>query len=232
MKHLRFRFSLLRLVIIVLAIANALVIARPQKNRWEKMSVSKSLDRLVVAIRKHHPEVKMPEQLTGIGGAELKQIRAELPDAPDQLFELLQRFDFECAALFDLDVHAPIEFSKNVQRQLKFYEEADGMLEGNLSGWTSSSHGCCKLDRSWREGWIPFGSSNGDSMFIDMDPADKGIAGQIVAVHEDGKYLTVKGYSLAHWLERVAENVESGNTSDSFGYTIYLPDRIDPPCGK
>ena len=145
-----------------------------------------------------------------------------MPSAPEQLFELFEHFDFECVNLFSpLCLLAPAVMQDRVAAQIEFYADVDSMLDEAWSGWADSTHRCCRLDLSWRTKWVPLGDFNGDTMFIDMDPADAGVAGQVVLAQEDGKFLGVVGYSIAHWLNRIAENVENGETAGDYSIFVY-----------
>ena len=186
------------------------------------MNVPDSFRRLIDAIRKHHPDFPLPEKIDGVSPSDLKSILANMPGAPEQLFELFEQFDFECVNLFrPLYLLAPAVMQNKVAAQIEFYADVDSMLEEAWSGWAGSTHRCCRLDLSWRTEWIPIGDFNGDTVFIDMDPAEAGVAGQVVSVQEDGKFLEVFGYSIAHWLNRIAENIENGETAGDYSVFVY-----------
>ena len=73
--------------------------------------------------------------------------------------------------------------------------------EGLLAGW-------------WNRGWLPIVSDNGNSINIDLDPADDGVVGQVFFFDHEQGAGPVLAHSFAEWLEQVAEELETGHTND------------------
>lgn len=223
------RFSIRHILLLMVAASIGLTIAyhRPQ-TKWEKMSVKESLDRLLAALREKHPELDL--NIQGLSPSEIDEIRKAVPEAHPQFFELLQYYDFTLS-----DVFFPIEFyqlkdtKQRIQHEIDSYES----IGYGDSKWipTQSSARCCRHDKMWREKWLPIGVFNGDTLFIDMDPAEDGVPGQIVSIQIDGWCLNVHGYSFAHWLNRIAENVEQGKTGPH-DYLPFVYDKLPPPDEK
>ena len=186
-----------------------------------------SLNGLLKILVEHHPEWDVANPLSGLKEETVSEIRTALPFVSNELPELLGLYDFKCCCLFPFfDAFAPSEYAVRIQSLIQFYTSANSIFQDAFQGWTSSTLDSCKLDRSWRTNWIPIGEFNGDHLFIDMDPSEHGIPGQIVETHEDGKYLAVIASSISHLLDRVASNVKNGETRDS-GYDDLFLDRIE-----
>ena len=221
------KFSIWHLLLVTLIIAVVIACSIEPRNRWEKMNVKDSLDRLTTAIRKHYPERKL-SPVVPMAPAELARLEKQLPMAPRQLFELFELYDFRRPNIFSsFTPISPSDMQDSIDGQIGFYEEYIGPLADNP--WTSCNGDYCKLNMAWRKKWIPLGLDfGGDMFFIDMDPAEGGIAGQIVSTNEDGWYLTVHAYSLAHWMGRIAENIENGRTR-SGGYSCKVYGELPNP---
>ena len=92
------------------------------------MNVPDAFCRLIDAIKKHHPDFPLPEKIDGVSPSSLKSIRASMPSAPEQLFELFEHFDFECVNLFSpLCLLAPAVMQDRVAAQIEFYADVDSM---------------------------------------------------------------------------------------------------------
>ncbi|MFK7768236.1 MAG: SMI1/KNR4 family protein [Mariniblastus sp.] len=196
------------------------------------MKVKEALDRLVSAIKKSHPQHNLSDTITGLSPEEVDQIEVSMPFASRELLELFHLYDFSCCNLFSpLYLSPPSEMKEAIDAQIDFYEEVDDLLEGIRGGWRSSSHEACKLDQSWRDKWIPIGDSNGNSVFIDMDPSENGALGQVVTIQESAKHLEVLGYSLSHWMERIATKLENLNSKNS-RYSCFMSEKIEAPTER
>ena len=186
-----------------------------------------SLNDLLRTLKEQHPDWDVPTTLTGLGEEAILDIRSALPVVPNELLELLGLYDFNCCCLFPFsETFSPIEYAMRIDALVQFYNDSNSIFQDSFQGWTSSTLESCKLDRSWRRNWIPIGEFNGDHMFVDMDPSDRGVLGQIVETHEDGKYLSVIASSFSHLLDRIATNVKNGETKES-GYGDLFLDRIE-----
>ena len=217
------RFSILHLLIITLVVAT-LVFWQTYvpKTKWEKMSVHDAIARLKAATEKHHPDVKL--ELKGLSPARIKQLRKSMPDAPEQLFQLMEHFDFASHQLLDPLTPLPPE-EMRAQIQIDYWKDVIG---GTLDGWSPDKQLCCKSDQLWRKKWIPIGEMNGEPWFIDMDPAENGIPGQIVSTTTDGFGLSIEAYSLAHLIDRMAEKFELGESPHD-EYVIFDYRELPPP---
>ncbi len=192
------------------------------RTKWEKMSVHDAIARLEVATKKHHPNIKLG--IDGISQTEIDELRKSIPHAPEQLFDLFEHYDFAShQLLYPLD---PLRADQmKPQIQIDYFED---MVGGEVDGWTPDKLRCCKADKLWREKWIPIGKINGDPWFIDMDPTENGVPGQIVSVTTDGFGLAVKAYSLAHLLDRMAEKFENGESYQG-EYSLFDNQELPPP---
>ena len=189
--------------------------------------IEDSLSGLVNVLAEHHPDWFISTPLTGLSDKAVSEIRSALPVGSNELMEFLSLYDFKCCDLFPFfDSFPPDEFAKKITALVQFYNDANSVFQESFEGWTSSTLESCKLDSSWRQNWIPIGENNGDYVFVDMDPSELGVPGQIVESHEDGKYLSVIASSFSHLLDRITEKVKEGETQDS-GYDDLFLDRIE-----
>ncbi|MEO0895713.1 MAG: SMI1/KNR4 family protein [Bacteroidota bacterium] len=63
----------------------------------------------------------------------------------------------------------------------------------------------------WNPNWIPFASStNGHFLCLDMDPAEKGSSGQVIAYFYDSGERPVLANSLKDWFEHTIKALEEG----------------------
>ncbi len=66
-------------------------------------------------------------------------------------------------------------------------------------------------DESWRRGWLPFASRDGDYLFISLESMDGHPAGSVWQFrHDDEPMISVVASSYEAWLQRWAEELESG----------------------
>ncbi len=192
------------------------------------MKVKAALDRLVSAIKKTYPQYAMPETITGLPQEEIDQLYVSLPFASDELEELFAIYDFACVNLFPpYYLAAPDEMAATIDTQIVYYDEVEELMDRDRVGWVSSTHNVCKTDQSWRNKWIPLGTYQKDTIFLDMDPAEGGVAGQVVASHERKQTLELLGYSLAHWMERIANHLE--NEKPGKRYACSIESEIEAP---
>ena len=215
-KKPRIRFSILQLLLLTLLVGSILAYKLNPKTKWEKMSVRDAFDHLEMTIKKYDPTFKPNTKPTP--PEQIAQLRKELPDAPEQFFELLKFCDYTKCNLFDpIDVMA-LDDLKNASKAESDFFDSLGLEH---EGWYPDKHGCVKPENHWREKWIPIGDFNGDPVFIDMDPTKKGIPGQIVRIHTDGWSVGVEAYSIAHWLELMAVQIENDKQFDGSAFTYH-----------
>jgi cell wall assembly regulator SMI1 len=63
----------------------------------------------------------------------------------------------------------------------------------------------------WHPGWISFASNGGgDSMCIDLAPAQGGTVGQIITMNHESSTRQKLANSFAEWLSELADTIESG----------------------
>lgn len=188
--------------------------------------LSHSFNRLLEALVKHHPEWPIAKPLIGLSDESLKTVKAVGEVCPTGLVDFLRLYDFKCCQLFPFfDAWRPVEYEARIAEIIEHFKEANSFFEGSFIGWTSSTLESCKLDQDWRKSWIPIGWNNADYVFVDMDPADSGVAGQIVTTNIDGKYLSVIASSFTHLLDRVSEIVEEGQLEEP-DYRYFFPRSI------
>jgi cell wall assembly regulator SMI1/ankyrin repeat protein len=66
-------------------------------------------------------------------------------------------------------------------------------------------------DDWWHRGWIPFASNGGgDSFCIDLDPAEGGTVGQVIAMNHETGSRPVLAKSFAEFLALLAQRLEDG----------------------
>jgi cell wall assembly regulator SMI1 len=81
------------------------------------------------------------------------------------------------------------------------FEQVEGVT--SLKGPVKSHH--------WNECWIPFQTLNGADIvtYLDLDPAEGGVVGQIIQQDMEGCHQEVVASSLSEWLERHLENLKN-----------------------
>ena len=178
-----------------------------QKTKWEKQNVADSVGLLRAVLRNHHPDLCW--SIGPAGEKQLRQLRKELQTAPPQLFDLLGIFDYSDTKFFSyIDPISLKQLGSASKRQLDFYNEFAPLNDGE-DGWMPDQYNCCQTDKRWRLDWLPFAEIDGDPIFFDMAPSKYGILGQVVRADSDGWGLDIQGYSIAHWIKRIAENIQS-----------------------
>ncbi len=213
----KIRFSIFHLLLFTLLVGMFLAFKTNPKSKWEKMSVRQAYDHLEKTIKKYDP--KFDWNASPASPETIARLRKELPDAPRQFFELLEICDYTACGLFSpIDLTPLHKLKDGTQVQMDFFYGNGFQHEG----WVPDKYGICKSEKHWRKGWIPLGDFNGDPIFIDMDPSETGIPGQIVSIQTDGWYLDPQAYSIAHWLYRIAEKVEKDKEFDGFAF-VYHP---------
>ena len=198
------RFSILSLLVVTFVIAGGFALTRPKPNKWESMSVKAAVERLETTIQKYEPEFKFTAQ--PLPAAQIAKLKRELPDAPQQFFELLEISDYQSSKLFSIWETVPYDELKDASEKTQARYNSLGF---GWEGWHGTNSPCCQADKFWRDKWLPIGDVNGNEVFIDMDPTEDGIPGQIVIVQTDGWYMSLMGYSIAHWLHRIADQIEA-----------------------
>jgi len=182
-----------------------------------------SLNRLLKALVKHHPEWPVAKPLIGLSDDDSETVKSIGDVCPTGLVDFLKLYDFKCCQLFPFfDAWCPTEYAAKIAEIIEDFSFA---FEDGFVGWTSSTLESCKLDQDWRTTWIPIGWNNADYVFVDMEPADSGVVGQIVEAQMDGKYLSVIASSFTHLLDRVSEIVEDGQLEES-DYRYLFPGEI------
>lgn len=216
------RYSILSLLILTSVVAGGLAMNLPKPTKWETMSVKDAIERLETTIQKYEPGFQFKTQ--PLPADQIAKLKRELPDAPSQYFELLEIMDYETARLFPL--WPPIAYGelKDASKKAEDFHVANSTTEG----WRPDKFGCCKPDKIWRKKWLPIVYVNGNEVFIDMDPSENGIPGQIAIVEEDGWYIKILGYSIAHWLHRMADQVEADGQYDGHP-PMFCYEQLPPP---
>ncbi len=180
--------------------------AKNGKSHWANQSVAESIELLLSVLRKHHPELCWKT-----GPANQKQIqllRREIQYAPIQFFELLEIVDYTDTRFFKyLDLISLEELPNASARQFETYAEF-APVDDDEDGWFPTKYDCCRHDKRWRLAWIPIAELNGDPIFLDMEPSEHGHPGQVVRTDSDGWSLHIQGYSISHWFQRMAENID------------------------
>ncbi len=178
--------------------------------------LSKSLDLLLTAIEGRYPQWHIPRPLSGTSHTELEAARVALDVGEIELFEFLKLYDFDCCQLFPfIEQFRAVEMAAKRSSIFAMYDDANSTFEEAFTGWTSSTLESCKLDQSWRKSWIPIGQANANFVFVDLEPSNSGVVGQIVETSEDGRYLTVIASSFTHLLDRIRAVIENDEASDA-----------------
>ena len=176
------------------------------RSHWQEQIVADSVALLNSVLLKHHPEL-----IWDVGPPsknEMEKLRQGFQKAPEQFFELLTIFDYTNTEFFSyINPIALDDLANACGKQFDFYAEFAPVDDGD-EGWIADQHNCCRTDKRWRDDWLPFAEIDGDPIFLDMNPLENGIPGQVVSAHSDGWSLVIQGYSIAHWLNRIAENIE------------------------
>ena len=179
------------------------------------------LKRLVSRIHKHLG-IPVPETQDLLTPDELSSMRRRIPFATTELFDWLQVCNPCVTNLFPyFEGIAPGTYADRIIGEIEFRKEVDGMFVDSFVGWTSSTNDACRHELSWRESWIPIGEFNGDLLFIDCDPSPDGRIGQVVETSDDGRYLTVVGHSIHHWMTRLCAAIDSPNEHPEYN-SVYL----------
>ena len=101
----------------------------------------------------------------------------------------------------------------------------DSMVD--FSGWLNGTpEDACKLDKSWREQWVPFAFFEDEYRFIDLDPGSKGKKGQVVICAEEGRWMRVEAWSLSDWIAAVTKKAPTIKYSE---YEIHQLPKIELP---
>lgn len=215
---MRYRYSIIQLIIATGLVCFVLATWGVQpRSKWERMDVGKSFQRLKEVVDTHASRGSGLGFSSSVPKAEIDKARKLVGDAPKQLFELIEICDYSTSGFFN-------EIEPVSVLQIPRYRKQEGWTQRNdagptFDGWNCDTYGCCKLDQPWRDGWIPIGNIHGHTIFIDMDPTERGIRGQVVELSIDWWQPNVLGYSIAHWLERAAEQGEKH--PDFLGPMIY-----------
>ncbi|WP_254512553.1 SMI1/KNR4 family protein [Anatilimnocola floriformis] len=97
----------------------------------------------------------------------------------------------------------------SINRELaREIEQGDAACE--FASYCSSQPPDAIRQQSFNAGWLPLGDWDGNSYGIDFDPGPNGVVGQVINFgrNEEAKY--VLALSWAHFLEDVADELESG----------------------
>lgn len=215
------RFSIRSLLLLTILFAFGVALFQPRRSKWEAMSVEAAVERLEKTIQLYEPEFKFAAK--PLSATQIAKLRGELPNAPEQFFELLAINDYRSSQLFSL--WETIEYDE-LKAACKKTKETYLSLSPNDGWYGGDKFECCQSDKIWRDEWIPIGYVNGNEVFIDMAPSKNGIRGQIVAVETDGWYMRVLGYSIAHWLHRIADQIEADG---QYSRTPFAVNPIPPP---
>ena len=218
------RYSILSLLILTSVIAGGLAMNRPKPSKWETMSVKDAIERLESTIQKYEPEFKFKTQ--PLPADQIAKLKRELHDAPRQYFELLEIMDYESARLFPLWRPVAYEELKDASKKAEDFHVANSTTEG----WRPDKFGCCKSDKIWRKKWLPIVYVNGNEVFIDMDPSENGIPGQIAIVEEtvgiSGYWDTRSLIGCIEWPMKLKRMVSTTDSHRFFAINNYHP-RVD-----
>src|SRR5262249_16477402 len=95
---------------------------------------------------------------------------------------------------------------KKVARFFKKFGTSDWTLE---YGTSFPKDAIKTLDQ--HPGWIPLHDWDGNYYGIDLDPGPRGVCGQMINFGPDAEHKYVLAISWAHFLEDLADELESGN---------------------
>jgi cell wall assembly regulator SMI1 len=179
--------------------------------------------------RRHELYGDRPKSIQGASPDVLTQLKSALPDLPDELFDfyaVYQEDPNEYELLNPYVLYEPATLASHLKSAITMGKDVEDTLALNRLPGSGLAYGTpddsVRTDSRWQKKWIPIGWFNAEELFVDLNPKPSGRIGQIVGLEPDGGLMTVLGWSMTHFLNRIADALDP-NAKEFRLYRVHLP---------